>query len=192
MPFTLKQWTTRALAIALVGEDESAYQSAEDSAEALAHHVMYEVAEELASDPATAPLVEETVTVALTNGVGALPAKVLTRHLRRATVFDSADATLSRKVRYLPWRKFVRPLTSRYGSFSVKAGTAFYLVRPGSTYTPGSGMTGNVEITTACAPDMPATESATISVPLKVEEMLVERLAARLKIPAPVPQRRAA
>ncbi len=183
MAFTLRQWLTRAIAVASAGEDDTANPllNVEDSAEALAHHVAFEVAEQFASDPRTLPLVEETVTISLTNGVGTLPSKVLVNALPRATVTRSADATMAKKMRYLPWRDFVRSLSSRFGSFSVRNGTQFNLVLPGATYTPGTGLTGDVSLTAACAPEMPATDSATIAVHLKVEEALVRRLAERLK-----------
>lgn len=189
MAFSLRQWIERSATLALAGEDMLTVPTLdpEETAETWAHHVMFEVSEGLASDSATHPLVETTVTVALTNGVGTLPSKVLINYLPKATVTRAGDATMARKLRYLPWHEFVRPLSTRFGSFSVRDGSEFNLVLPGATYTPGSGYTGNVSLITACAYDMPATESATISVPLKVEELLVRALAEKL-----VAKRRAA
>lgn len=180
--FTLKAWVNRSITLALAGQDllTSPMLDPEEIAEAHAHHVMREVAEEFAADPLLAPYVTETVTVALTNGTGTLPTRVLEQFLTTAVVSDSADATVAEKMRFLAWDDFVRaPIDTNRGYFSVK-GTSFYLVRPGAAYTPGSGMTGNIDITTQAAIDWPANESATIAATLKFELALVERLALRL------------
>lgn len=146
------------------------------TANSLLRQLVFGIAHGLAAQAATAPLVEETVTVSLTNGAGTLPAKVLVASLPKASVSLASDAGLARKVRYLPWRRFVRPLSSRYGAFSVKGG-AFYLVRPNSADTPSSGLTGSVSLTAACAPDLPADAITETGWRREIEELAVERLA---------------
>lgn len=182
MAFTLKQWMVRSTVIALQGEPEnSVLADIDDTAEALAHEVMVEVCEEAGRDPNLAPLVTETVTIALTTGTGTIPTKMLVEFLPIATVNDPADATLSRKMRFLPWKDFIRPSISTLGYFSARNITSFSMTRPGTAYNPASGMTGNIEVIIPCAPDMPAAESTTITVARKIEELLVKRLAERLK-----------
>ncbi|HWT01202.1 MAG TPA: hypothetical protein VN256_13215 [Pyrinomonadaceae bacterium] len=186
MAFTLKQWINRASDLALSGEDlnVSAVLDPEQIAESWAHHVMREVAEEFAADPMLAPYVTETVTIALTNGAGTLPSRVLEGFISDdRVVLSTSDATVAEKMRFLPWDDFIRaPADTNRGYFSVK-GTSFYYVAPGSAYTPGSGVTGNVDLTTFAAVDMPASESATITCPLRLELALVERLATKIRVP---------
>jgi hypothetical protein len=143
---------------------------------------MREVAEEFAADESLRPYVTETVTIALTNGVGTIPTRVLENFLPQATVSDPALATVVSKMVFLPWEDFTRAAAdSDRGYFSVK-GTSFYLVRPGSAYAAGSGMTGNMDVAVAAAVDMPASESATITCPLKFELALVQRLAEKIVV----------
>lgn len=187
MAFNLRQWVTRSIALALAGEDmlTTSVLDPEDIAETYAHHVMYEVCEEFAADPNLSSLVTESLTVALTNGIGTLPEKALVRFLSKAVVSDPADATLARKMRYLPWEAFIRQNTSNAnrGYFSVNALNQFALIRPSAAYTPGTGMTGNITLTIPTAPDMPANETATITVTRQVEEALVRRLAEKIRVP---------
>lgn len=183
MAFHLKQWVNRSIALALSGEDMTSTPilDPEDIAETWAHHCMYEVTETFASDETTRRLVTETITIALTNGVGALPSRVLTQFLPEAVVSDPADATVVRRMTWLPWEDFIRaPIDANRGYFSTK-GSSFYLVRPGAAYTPGVGMTGNVDVTVAAGFDMPANETAAITVPLRVEVALVQALAEKLR-----------
>lgn len=101
--------------------------------------------------------------VALTNGVGSVPAGVLVGLLGEpdVVVSDPADATMARKMRHVPeWSEFVRPLTSFFGYFTVRGASAeFYLTRPGASYTPGAGMTGVVELTAHNSPVVPSLAS---------------------------------
>lgn len=185
MAFTLRQWVTRSATLALSGEDmlSTPILDPEDIAETYAHQVMFEVSEEIASDPNMRSLITEAITIALTNGVGTLPSRVLTKFLSEAVLSDPADATVVEKMVFLPWEDFIRaPIDTNRGYFSVR-GTSIYLVRPGSAYTPGAGMTGNISLSVPAAFDMPTLETDTIVVPLRVELALVDRLAERLRPP---------
>lgn len=182
MAFTLSQWINRAIAIAQAGEDQntSITLNVDDTAEALCSNVMFEVAEAFASDPLLALYVTESVTLALVNGTIALPSRVLTKFMPDASVADPADAAMAEKMRWASWAEFIRPLDNTLGYFAV-VGQNFFMTRPTVSYSPGTGMTGNVSLTIPCTYDMPASETATITVPLKVEEQLVLKLAERLK-----------
>lgn len=183
MAFTLSQWVARSITIALQGgeTEESVYQEAIDIAEAMAHAVMVEVCEDAARGEAL--LVTETVTIALANGTGVLPTKVLSEFLPTATVEDPSDATMANKMRYLPWRDFARPSISTYGYFTMRNQTEFDMTRPGTGYVPGAGYTGNISLTIPCVTDMPGSQTATITVNRKIEQLLVARLAERMKGP---------
>jgi len=185
MAFSLKQWTTRSIALALAGEDMNTTPvlDPEDIAEAYAHHCMFEVAELFAADPATRHLVTETITIALTNGAGTIPSRVLPAYVPFATVTDPADPAMGRKMRWVPWEDFIRTVADANRGYFSSKGTTLYLTRPSAAYVEGAGMTGNISLTTAAAVDMPATESATIAVPLRIELALVEALAAKLRVP---------
>lgn len=188
MAFTLQQWVQRSLDIASGGQTYAHAKvfQGEVTAEALAHQVMIEVCTQFAGDPATglaptAQLVLETMTISMTNGLGAVPTRALIDFIPYATVEDPADATLGKKMRWLPWKDFIRPSLLTYGYFTVNAQTTLYLTRPGSSYTPGAGMTGSIALTIPCAVDMPSSETATILCARQVEIALVKALAEYLK-----------
>lgn len=179
MSLTLQSLVDRAVNIALAGRDITALSlNVEDIAEDLAPTVFYGIARRAASDPRRKGLVENTLTVALTNGVGTLTAVPLIEFMDDSTVSDPADATMSKKMRYIrQWRDFIRPLDSTLGYFIVKNGTEFNMTRPGSAYTPGSGMTGNVSLTAPCVPQIPTLATDTIVIAPGLEEEAVLALA---------------
>lgn len=146
-------------------------------ADILVPRVIYYVYEKAAEDEHKRQLILANSTLALTSGSVALPATVLVRCMKYAAVADPADATVAQKMRWVRWDGFIRALDIAFGYFTV-LGTTFYMTRPGTAYTPGSGMTGNVTLTTPQVPDMSAwAAGTTISVPGEIEDELLPTLA---------------
>ena len=148
-------------------------------AELLIPRVLTWVGQRAASDPKRRALVATTHTLALVDGEALLPANVLIEFMDQATVSDPADPALARKMRWIPeWREFIRPLDQSLGYFTVVQGSGFHLTRPGTVYTPGAGMAGDIDLTT---PTKPAVSSGLISTQPEVEQEIILALVAALR-----------
>jgi hypothetical protein len=140
--------------------------SASATIEALASHVLVAVAERAAADKARRHLVTRTVTIVLTNGSGALPAQVLVGFVDKDTVVaDPLDATMVKKMRWTSsYMDFIRTADPTLGLFTTINGATLLVTRPGVAYVAGSGYTGNVSVTTPCAPQVPALATDTVDI----------------------------
>lgn len=149
-------------------------------AELLVPRVLTWVGQRAAANPARRALVTDTHTILLTNGVGVMPANALVEFMELAAVSDPLDATMARKMRWIPdWREFVRPLDLTLGYFTASnSGNDFVMTRPGAVYTPGSGYTGNIDLTVA---SKPAVVTGAITTAPEIEQDIVAALTAALK-----------
>jgi len=154
-------------------------------AETLIPRVIYFTIDSAASDPTRRGLVMVTSTVGLVNGNAALPTTALVHHLQFASVADPLDSTVAKKMRFAnSWPEFIRPLDSTLGYFlAVQSSGAnqFYYTQPGTAYSPSSGYTGNITLTTPQIPTLPATASTAITVNGEIEQDLVLNVAKAIK-----------
>lgn len=177
MPFTLQSLVDSA--IFLAGEQGV---NKDVVADILVPRVVYYVYEEAAKDEHKRRSILANSTLALVNGSVALPATVLIRCLKYAALADPADATVAKKMRWVKdWAEFIRPLDNTLGYFTV-LGSTFYMARPGTSYTPGAGMTGNMTLTTVQVPDISAWAAATsLSFPGEIEDEILLALAQAIR-----------
>lgn len=156
-------------------------------AETLVPRVVYWVVEQAAQDENRRQLTMVSSTVALTNGVGAVPATALISCIKYAALADPLVTTTAKKMRYIrDWNEFIRPLDSTLGYFTVVQSSyanSLNVTMPGSSYTPGSGYTGNVTLTTPTIPAIPAAAGSTLTVNQELEQEFVKTLAAALVDP---------
>lgn len=138
------------------------------------------VAQRAARDQARRALVMTKFTIALVNGTGPMPADALAEYMVHGAVSDPADATLAKKMRWVPeWSEFIRPLDLSLGYYTVTDnGSDFVMTRPGVAYTPGVGMTGNIDLT---VPAKPAIAGGNITSAPEIDQELVLALTAALK-----------
>lgn len=161
-------------------------EDASSLAEAIVPRVIYHLYEAMAADQAKRVGVLEAHTIALTNGSGTIPARVLYKCLPDSAMADPADATVAKKMRYVhDFREFIRPLDNTLGYYVAIGGTLL-LTRPAASYTPGSGMTGNMTLTTPSIPDMSAwTATGTITLPGEIEVEIVPAIVQSVRDAAP-------
>lgn len=182
-----------ALQQALAGGDQlrSALLDADMTMESLVGQVFQSVALKYAAgDSDSQSLLRATHTVALVNGVGALPDEALTSCIWGSTVDVDGEPLIGPAMSYAPWASFTQPTDILLGYYSIRGNDEFYWVDPNETYTPGSGRTGDVEVTIASAPSVPASASDPVVVPAEVFSDLVTALAVAIKgvIAANVPR----
>jgi len=153
--------------------------------ELLVPRVVYHVARRAARDEKRRALVTTTTSIALMNGNVALPATVLVEFMHLAAVENPADATMARKMRWIPsWAEFVRPLENTLGYFTVTQPSVvsqFYMTLPGASYAPGAGYTGSISLTVPQVPAIPSTPTGAFNVPGEIEDDVVLYLTAALK-----------
>lgn len=149
-------------------------------ADLLLPNVLRWVAQRAAADPNRRASVTTQFTLALVNGQVTLPDTVLVDFMPTASVADPADATMAKKMRWIAnWAEFIRPLDNTLGYFTVTGGgLIFRMTRPGSSYVPGAGMTGNVELS---VPARPAINAGIITAAKEIELEALTHLAAALK-----------
>lgn len=156
-------------------------------AETLVAPVIYWCTLQAALDPHRRQMTMVSSTIALTNGVGALPTTVLVQCMKYAALADPATATTAKKMRFVQnWNEFIRPLDSTLGYFTVIESTyanTLYVTLPGSSYTPGSGYTGNVTLTTPTTPTLPAAAGTTITANNELQYEFLKTLAAAIADP---------
>jgi hypothetical protein len=169
-----------ALQQALAGGDQlrSALLDADMTMESLVQQVFQQVALRYAGgDSDSQSLLRATHTVALTNGVGTLPDEALTSCIWGSSVDVDGEPLIGPAMSYIPWISFTQPSDNLLGYYSVRGNTEFYWIDPNETYTPGAGRTGNVEVTIASVPLVPASASDPVDVPSECFSDLVTALA---------------
>lgn len=149
------------------------------TAELLVPRVLVWVAQRAAAHPQRRVLVMTTFPISLIDGEAELPPEVLVEYMDHSSVADTIDPDFARKMRWQPsWAEFIRPLEPTLGSYTVKEGT-FVLVPPGQSYTPGSGIAGDVELTTPAMPSISAGVITTTSP--EIEQEIILALTAALR-----------
>lgn len=180
---TLQEFVHRAVGIANQDRPTSvAAVSAELASEAMVSSVFYRAAKQIWKDRNRRALVMDHSIIVLTAGTGTVPTNLLMESLAEAVVSDPADATMAAKMRNVRnWAEFIRPLDPVLGYFIVIGTNDFHMTRPGTAYNPSSGMTGNVTLTAALVPPVPAAPGNAIVAPNEFVDDALILLAAALR-----------
>lgn len=165
--------------MALSGMDanKSPFLDIEMTAESLVPTVFQSVALATAADPDKQSLLRRTHTIALTAGVGTLPGEVLTQCLHSATITDPDDDTVAQDMSFVPqWFDFLeaKGYEPRLGYWTCKGDDELHYIRPTDD---SETKTGDVDITVASVPVIPATAGATLVVPDEILSDLQAALA---------------
>lgn len=176
---TFQEFISSSCQIALAGADASQSQllDMEMTAEALVPTVFQNVALAVAANPDKQSLLRRTHTINLTVGIGTLPAEVLTQCLTGATIIDPDDNTIAQDMSFIPqWYDFLeaKAYEPRLGYWNVKGDDELHYVRPLDTT---ETKTGNVDITVASVPAIPATAGTALAVPDEILSDLQAALA---------------
>lgn len=169
----------------------------------LVPRVLYRVTDKFGADEASRHVVTQTQLLTLNNGTVTLPSNVMVKYLQFAAVEDGAsppDLTFAKKMRWArSWQEFTRPLDNSLGYFiarGVSGNAALFLVEPGGTYSPISGASRDILLTTVCMPASPTLPASQLLSPPEFEAEAVLVLADALKDPSvlllPVKQEAAA
>ena len=180
---TFQEFISSSCQMALSGVDANQSQplDMEMTAEALVPTIFQQVALSAAADPDKQSLLRRTHTVTLTSGVGTLPGEVLTQRLNSATVIDPDDDTVAQDMSYIPqWFDFLeaKDYENRLGYWTVKGDDEIHYIRPTDTVETKNG---DIDITVASVPAIPATSGATLVVPDEILSDLQAALANALR-----------
>ncbi len=150
-------------------------------AQLLVPQVFQAVAASYAADPQKASLLARDHTITLTNGVGTIPAEVLTQCKYNATVTDDDDATVRASL-VRTWNDFISPSTTDrlIARWTIKDDT-IYWVEVAADYETGAGKDGDVTLNIPTVPAVPATAATVIDAPQEVLSDIVVSLTQRLQ-----------
>src|ERR1041385_195647 len=160
-----------ALQQALAGGDQlkSALLDADMTVESFVTNVFQNVALKFAADEEGRSLLRRTHSITLTNGVGVVPDEVLTQCKRGASIADPDDLTVAQLQSFVPyWSDFVQPRSGLQADipwWTIKGSQEFFYIESGADYDPLSGFTGNLELTIATVPTVPALSTDDVDVP---------------------------
>lgn len=122
-------------------------------AEVLAPNALQQIAQKVASDPHLRHVLIRPVTIALTNGVGVIPDVVMIEHLGDSNLTNPSN--YDEIYSHTPnWFDYINTWDRRLGYYTAR-GTALDVIQPGAAYTPGSGLSGNIDLTTPSTPVVP-------------------------------------
>lgn len=154
--------------------------------EALLPTVFQDVAMRYAANPDKRSLLRRTHTIAMTNGVGTLPDEVLSAGKAGATISDPDDVTVAQSAAMVwYWNDFVAPrsgLLLQIPQWIIKGDDVLVYLEADEEYDSASGFTGDLDLTIASVPEIPATAATTLDVPNEVLSDLVAALADALRI----------
>jgi len=184
-----KTFIATSCEMALAGADPnvSPLLDIEMVAESLVPTIFQQVALSYVGNPQAESLLRRTHTVTMTNGAGTLPEEALTSCKYGATIADPDDVTVAQTQTLVPqWVDFVQPrnnLQSQLSWWTIKSDNTLHYLAPLEEY-PGA-FTGDLEITIASVPEIPATADADLNVPEEVlsdfQTALAQALASQTK-----------
>lgn len=185
MVITFTEIITRILFQAQRGSEsaELANLNTQSVAESIMPSVLQEVTLKYANgDSNQQSLLRQTHTIALTDGVGAIPAEVLTTCVWGSSVWVDDETEISQNMSYSPWISFINPsqLETLIGRYSIRSDTELYWADPGESY-PDLTRTGNVSLTIATVLSIPADPDTETGWPGEAESDVIDRAAEYLR-----------
>jgi len=162
--------TSCEMALAGVDPNTSPLLDIEMVAESLVPTIFQQVALSYVGDPQAESLLRRTHTITMSGGTGTLPDEALTSCKYGASIASSTDVTVAQTQTLIPfWPDFIQPrnnLQLQLNYWTIKGDDALYYLAPQEEF-PGT-FAGDLELTIASVPGIPALESATLDVPGEV------------------------
>jgi hypothetical protein len=157
---------------------EQANLNTQSVIEAIMPSVLQDVALKFARDEEGRSLLRQTHTITLTDGVGVVPAAVLTQCKWGASIADPADVTVAQLQSFVAyWQDFVQPrsgLEADIPLWTIKGNDEFHYLEAGEDYDPADGFDGDVELTIATVPSIPASAADQTGWPSEFESDVID------------------
>jgi hypothetical protein len=185
---TYEEFIATACQVALSGADasQSSLLNMEQTAESLVSNVFKSVTLTINADPDKRSLLRRTHTVALTTGVGTLPATILMECLDGATITDPDNASVAKNMSYVPeYFDFLeaKSFEPRLGYWHVSAntttGNTISYIRPSDS---APTKTGNITLIVVTVPTIPAAAGTTLDAPQEFINLALAELANGLRM----------
>lgn len=146
--------------------------------EAMMPSVLQDVALKFARDEEGRSLLRETHTITLTLGVGTVPASVLTQCKWGASISDPLDTTVAQLQSLVAyWQDFVQLRTGLEADipwWTIRGNDEFYYLAAGEDYDPTAGYDGDIELTIATVPSIPAAATDQTTWPPEFESDVID------------------
>lgn len=152
------------------------FELAEEEAVAIAEAMFPQVADAVsnfaASNPYTRPLLRRTVTITMADGEGTLPDEVLVPYVGcDSSLLDPTSTT--KRYAYKQWHEFVAKKQTPLGLYTLLGESRLLQREPNALYVVGAGFNDDMELTTPCTVQRPATADTAMDCVLDVETMLI-------------------
>jgi hypothetical protein len=127
------------------------------------------------SDSDKQSLLRQTHAITLTNGVGTIPANVLTTCIWGSTVDVADEPEITQAMSYTPWNSFISPssLDDLMGRYSIRGDHELYWADPGEVY-PDLTRDGEVSLTIATTLAIPAAATDQTGWPAEAESDVID------------------
>lgn len=135
---------------------EQANLNTQSVIEAIMPSVLQEVTLKYArGDSDKQSLLRQTHAITLTNGVGTLPATVLSTCVWGSSVYVDDEPEVGPLMSYTPWISFINPSSDLLGYYTIRGNDQFYWVDPGDVYEVGVGRSTDISLTIATVLTVP-------------------------------------
>lgn len=160
------------------------FEMAEEEAIAIAETMFPQIADAAsqyaASSPQTRPLLRRTVTITMADGEGAIPDAVLVPYVGcDSSLLDPTNT--SKRYAYKQWHEFVTKPATPLGLYSVLGESRLFQREPNALYVAGEGFSDDMELTTPCTVQRPATATTAMDCVPDVETLLINTGAEMLR-----------
>lgn len=160
---------------------EQANLNSQSIIEAMMPSVLQEITLKYArGDSDKQSLLRQTHTITLTDGVGEIPADVLTTCIWGSSVYIDDEPEIGPLMSYTPWISFINPADDRLGYYSIRGTDELYWADPGESY-PDLTRTGDVSLTIATVLSIPVDPDVDTGWPSEAESDIIDRGAEYLR-----------
>jgi len=153
--------------------------------EAMMPSVLQDVALSYARNDEGRSLLRRTHTIALTIGVGTVPAEALTQCKWGASISDPVDTAVAQLQSLVPyWTDFVQPrsgLDLQTAWWTIRGDSDFHYLEIGEDYDPADGFTGDIELSIASVPAIPVAAGDEAAWPSEIVTDCIDLLSERLR-----------
>ena len=153
---------------------EQANLNSQSVIEAMMPSVLQEITLQYArSDSDKQSLLRQTHTITLADGVGEIPAAVLTTCIWGSSVYVDDEPEIGPLMSYTPWISFINPADDRLGYYSIRGNHELFWADPGESY-PDLTRDGEVSLTIATTLSIPADPDDQTGWPAEAESDVID------------------
>ena len=153
---------------------EQANLNSQSIIEAMMPSVLQEITLKYArGDSDKQSLLRQTHTITLADGVGEIPADVLTTCIWGSSVYVDDEPEIGPLMSYTPWISFINPADDRLGYYSIRGTDELYWADPGEVY-PDLTRDGDISLTIATTLAIPADPDTETGWPSEAESDVID------------------